>query len=121
MGLFGSLKTPTLAWQTYIPGGGITGIGITYGDGKVFTGSFMNQQLALDAKTGAIVWTTLTHGPMIFNGAYSDGRYFIGGTDDNTMYSFNSTNGQILWTYSPGTKADTSQLVQLLRMEWSMK
>ncbi len=96
-------KAPTLAWQTYIPGGGITGIGITYGDGKVFTGSFMNQQLALDAKTGAIVWTTLTHGPMIFNGAYSDGRYFIGGTDDNTMYSFNSTNGQILWTYSPGT------------------
>ncbi len=96
-------KPPTLTWKTYIPGGGITGIGTTYGDGKVFTGSFMNQQIALDAKTGAIVWTTLTHGPMIFNGAYSDGRYFIGGTDDNTLYCFNSTNGQILWTYTPDT------------------
>ena len=96
-------KPPTLAWQTYIPGGGITGIGITYGDGMVFTGSFMNQQLALNASTGSIVWTTLTHGPMIFDGAYSDGRYFIGGTDDNTMYCFNSTNGQILWTYKPDT------------------
>jgi outer membrane protein assembly factor BamB len=96
-------KPPTLAWQAYIPGGGITGIGITYGDGKVFTGSFMNQQLALDATTGEILWTTLTHGPMIFNGAYSDGRYFIGGTDDNTLYSFNSNSGQILWTYKPGT------------------
>jgi outer membrane protein assembly factor BamB len=96
-------QPPTLVWQTYIPGGGITGIGITYGDGMVFTGSFMNQQLALNASTGSIIWTTLAHGPMIFDGAYSDGRYFIGGTDDNTMYCFNSTDGQILWTYSPGT------------------
>ncbi len=69
----------------------------------VFTGSFMNQQFALNASTGSIIWTTLAHGPMIFNGAYSDGRYFIGGTDDNTIYCFNSTDGQILWTYSPGT------------------
>jgi outer membrane protein assembly factor BamB len=96
-------KPPTRAWSTYIRGGGITGIGTTYGDGKVFTGSFENQQLALDAKTGEILWTTLTKGPMVFNGAYSDGRYFKGGTDDNTMYCFNATNGEILWTYKPDT------------------
>ncbi|MGE5533855.1 MAG: PQQ-binding-like beta-propeller repeat protein [Bacillota bacterium] len=96
-------KPPTLAWRTYIPGGGLTGIGTTYGDGKVFTGSFLNQQLALDAKTGAILWTTLTKGPMIFNGAYSDGRFFRGGTDDNTIYSFNATDGKILWSYTPDT------------------
>ena len=40
---------------------------------------------------------------MIFNGAYSDGRFFRGGTDDNTMYCFNATNGEILWTYTPQT------------------
>ena len=97
-------KPPTLVWRTYIPGGGLTGIGTTYGDGeKVFTGSFLNQQLALDAKTGAILWTTLTKGPMIFNGAYSDGRFFRGGTDDNTLYSFNATDGKILWSYTPDT------------------
>ncbi len=87
---------PTLVWKTYIPGGGITGIGITYGDGFVFTGSFENQQLALNASTGKIVWDTLTKGPMIFNGAYSNGRFFRGGTDDNTLYCFDATNGQIL-------------------------
>ena len=92
---------PTLAWKTYIPGGGITGIGITCGDGLVFTGSFENQQLALNASTGKIVWDTLTKGPMIFNGAYSNGRFFRGGTDDNTLYCFNATDGQILWTYTP--------------------
>jgi len=91
---------PTLAWQTYIPGGGITGIGTCYGDGLVFTGSFENQQLALNATTGTIVWDTLTKGPMIFNGAYSNGRYFRGGTDDNTLYCFNAANGKILWTFT---------------------
>jgi eukaryotic-like serine/threonine-protein kinase len=92
---------PTLVWRTYIPGGGRTGIGTTYGGGLVFPGSFENVQMALDAKTGAVAWTTLTKGPMIFNGAYSDGRFFRGGTDDNTMYAFNATTGEVLWTYSP--------------------
>ena len=96
-------NTPTLAWTTYIPGGGRTGIGTTYGDGKVFAGSFENQQLALDAKTGEVLWTALTKGPMIFSGAYNEGRFFRGGTDDNTMYAFNATNGEILWTYTPNT------------------
>jgi outer membrane protein assembly factor BamB len=94
-------RPPTVAWTTYIPGGGITGIGTTCGDGLVFAGSFLNQQFALNATTGAIVWDTLTKGPMIFNGAYSDGLFFRGGTDDNTMYCFNATNGQIVWTYTP--------------------
>ena len=101
-------KPPTLAWETYIPGGGKTGIGTTYGDGLVFAGSFENQQIALNATTGAIVWDTLTKGPMIFNGAYSDGRFIRGGTDDNTLYCFNATNGKILWTYTPQSdKMDT--------------
>ena len=94
---------PTLVWRTYIPGGGRTGIGTTYGGGLVFPGSFENVQMALDAKTGEVVWTSLTRGPMIFNGAYADGRFFRGGTDDNTMYAFNSTTGEVLWTYSPRT------------------
>jgi outer membrane protein assembly factor BamB len=97
------LDPPKLAWTTYIPGGGRTGIGTTYGDGKVFAGSFENQQLALDAKTGEVLWTTLTKGPMIFSGAYSEGRFFRGGTDDNTMYCFNATNGKIIWSYTPAT------------------
>ena len=79
---------PTLAWKTYVPGGGKTGIGTTYGDGKVFPGSFENQQMALDAKTGAVLWDTLTKGPMIFSGSYYEGKFFRGGTDDNTMYCF---------------------------------
>ena len=40
--------------------------------------------MALDAKTGKVVWDTLTKGPMIFSGSYYQGRYLRGGTDDNT-------------------------------------
>jgi outer membrane protein assembly factor BamB len=96
---------PTMVWRTYVPGGGRTGIGTTYGDGLVFAGSFENHQMALDAKTGKVVWDTLTKGPMIFDGAYSDDRFFRGGTDDNTLYCFNATDGQIIWRYTPS--ADT--------------
>lgn len=94
---------PKQVWSTYIRGGGITGIGTTYGDGKVFTGSFENMQYALDAKTGKVLWTTQTKGPMIFTGAYADGIYFKGGSDDNTMYAFNATTGDIIWRYRPDT------------------
>ncbi len=97
---------PTMAWQTYIPGGDITGTGTTYGDGLVFPGCFMSQQMALNATTGAIVWDTATKGPMIFDGAYSDGMFYRGGSDDNTMYCFNATNGQIVWAYTPTGDTD---------------
>ena len=96
-------KPPTVAWTTYIRGAGITGIGVTYGDGKIFTGSFENMQLALDAKTGKILWSTPTKGPMIFTGAYADGLYFKGGSDDNTMYCFNASTGEVVWSYRPDT------------------
>lgn len=92
---------PTFVWRTYVPGGGRTGIGTTYGDGKVFAGSFMNLQMALDAKTGDVLWSTRTKGPMIFDGSYTDGVFLRGGTDDNTMYCFNATTGEIIWTYIP--------------------
>ena len=60
-------------------------------------------QYALDAKTGKILWSTPTKGPMIFTGAYADGLYFKGGSDDNTMYAFNATTGNIVWRYRPET------------------
>ncbi|MCW4034058.1 MAG: PQQ-binding-like beta-propeller repeat protein, partial [Candidatus Bathyarchaeota archaeon] len=96
-------KHPTLEWETYVLGSGRVGSGISYGDGKVFPGSFQSVQMALDAKTGEVVWTTLTKSPMIFQGAYSDGMFVRGGTDDNTMYCFNATDGEIVWTYTPDT------------------
>jgi len=96
-------KPPVLAWSTYVPGGGRVGSGVTYGDGKVFPGSFQDQQIAIDAKTGEVLWTTFTKSAMIFFGSYVDGKFIRGGIDDNTMYCFDADTGEILWTYAAGT------------------
>ena len=96
-------QPPTLTWTAYVAGGGISGSGIQYGDGKIFPGSFQSHQMALNAKTGAVLWDTETTGPMLFSGTYSDGKFFRGGTHDNTFYAFDANTGKVLWTYSPGT------------------
>jgi len=94
---------PTLEWETYVEDGGIIGSGVQYGDGKVFPGAYAPHQVALDARTGDVLWDTETKTPMVFSGAYSEGRFFRGGTHDNTLYCFDATSGDVLWTYDPGT------------------
>ncbi len=94
-------QPPTLVWETYVSGSGLVGSGIQYGDGKVFPGSFESHQVALDAKTGAILWDTNTKGPMLFSGSYYDGKFFRGGTHDNTLYAFDANTGEILWAFNP--------------------
>ncbi len=94
---------PTLEWETYVSGGGSVGSGIQYGEGKVFPGSFESHQMALDAKTGDVLWDTETTGAMLFSGAYYQGRFIRGGTHDNKVYCFNTTTGEILWTFSANT------------------
>ena len=95
---------PTLEWETYVAGGGLVGSGVQYGDGKVFPGSYDPHQMALDAKTGKVLWDTETKSPMVFSGSYSQGRFFRGGSHDNAMYCFNATTGEILWTFHPQTE-----------------
>jgi outer membrane protein assembly factor BamB len=95
---------PKLAWENYVSGSGLVGSGVQYGDGKVFPGSFEPHQVALDAKTGKVLWDTDTKSAMLFSGSYYQGRFIRGGSHDNTMYCFNATNGEILWTFNPHTE-----------------
>ncbi len=95
---------PMLEWETYVSGGGSVGSGIQYGDGRVFPGSFESHQMALDAKTGEILWDTETTGAMLFSGSYHDGRFIRGGTHDNRVYCFNASTGEILWTFDAQTE-----------------
>ena len=96
-------RPPKLSWKTYVPGGGRISSGVMYGDGKVFPGSFQDLQMAIDAKTGEVLWTTRTKTPMIFSGSYYQGKIVRGGSDDNSMYCFDANNGNILWTYNANT------------------
>ncbi len=96
-------QPPTLAWQTYVSGGGSVGSGVQYGDGKVFPGSSEPHQMALNAETGDVMWDMDTKASMIFSGAYSNGKFFRGGAHDNTFYAFDANNGKVLWTFNPDT------------------
>ena len=95
---------PKLAWTTYVSGGGVLGSGVQYGDGKVFPGSFETHQMALDAKTGEVLWDTETKASMLFSGAYYQGKFIRAGSHDNTLYCFNATDGAILWAFNPHTE-----------------
>jgi outer membrane protein assembly factor BamB len=97
-------KPPALIWEAPVPGSGSSGTGIQYGDGKVFPGSFEPLQMALDAKTGKVIWDTETKGAMTFSGSYYKGRLLKAGEHDNIFYCFNATTGKILWTFNPGTE-----------------
>ncbi len=94
---------PKIVWQTYVSGAGSSGSSVQYGDGKVFPGSFVPHQIALDAKNGSILWDTETRASMMFAGSFSEGKFFRGGAQDNTFYCFDASNGSILWTFNPGT------------------
>jgi outer membrane protein assembly factor BamB len=96
-------KPPLLAWEAYVPGGGSTRSCVIYGDGKVFPDSYDAHQMALDAKTGTVIWDTLTTGAMMFSGSYYQGR-FLRGDVDNQFYCFNATTGKVLWVYNPNTE-----------------
>ncbi|MCW4010220.1 MAG: PQQ-binding-like beta-propeller repeat protein [Candidatus Bathyarchaeota archaeon] len=96
-------KPPVFAWNTYVAGLGEGGSSLQYGDGKVFVGSFIPHQVALDAKTGDVLWDKETKASMLFAGSYADGKFFRGGAYDNTFYCFDASNGDILWTSSPET------------------
>jgi outer membrane protein assembly factor BamB len=97
-------QPPTVAWETYVSGSNLAGSGIQYGDGKVFPGSYEPHQVALDAKTGDVLWDTETKSSMLFSGSYYEGRFFRGGSHDNLLYCFNASNGDILWEYNPHTE-----------------
>ncbi len=97
-------KPPTLIWEVPVPGSGASGTGIQYGDGKVFPGSFEPHQMALDAKTGKVIWDTETKGSMTFSGSYYYGKLLKAGEHDNTFYCFDTNTGKILWMFNPGTQ-----------------
>ena len=97
-------EPPPLAWETHIPGSTSSGTGIQYGDGKVFPGSFEPHQMALDAKTGNVLWDTETKGAMSFSGSYYKGKLLKAGEHDNIFYCFDAETGNILWEFNPGTQ-----------------
>ncbi len=64
---------------------------------------------ALDAGTGALLWSYMTGGPEgASSPAVSNGAVYIGSNyPDNRVYALNASNGTLLWSYVLDAYANT--------------
>jgi polyvinyl alcohol dehydrogenase (cytochrome) len=85
-------------WQLSPPHGGATSGPVTTANGVVFGCSLdpLGHMYALNAATGAVLWTFASGGSCLSGAAISDGRLYWGsgysnfgfGTPNNKLYSF---------------------------------
>ncbi|MFB3888400.1 MAG: PQQ-binding-like beta-propeller repeat protein [Candidatus Bathyarchaeia archaeon] len=90
-------RNATLAWSATFSDGMRS---VDYMYGKVFFGLAYGSAVCLDGKTGALIWETPVRGYINYHGAFYDGVW-VGAGQDGIMYAFNTTNGDVLWTYEP--------------------
>ncbi len=94
----GALRPLDLAWRfdTELP----LGNSPTYDNGVVYVGGFDRKLYALNATTGALIWS--------FDGAkagydtnpvVADGKVMLGNRDGN-FYAVNASNGTLAWSYA---------------------
>ncbi|WP_421728820.1 PQQ-binding-like beta-propeller repeat protein [Brevundimonas sp.] len=79
-------------------GGGGFGGGVAVGGGKVFVASGYRNVTALDAATGAVLWTYETVSPIHGAPTVSGSRVYVVDID-NELIAFNTTTGQPDWSY----------------------
>ena len=68
-------------------------------NGVVYVGSDDFNVYALNANTGAKLWSSATGGPVYSSPAVADGVVYVSSNDGN-VYALNATTGATLWTYT---------------------
>jgi outer membrane protein assembly factor BamB len=90
-------------WQTNISPEGqqisIIGGGVAYGGGKIFVTSPHAEVLALDAKTGAILWRRTTPSPVRASPTIAEGRVYVL-TISNQLEVLDAEKGTPLWNHA---------------------
>lgn len=86
-------------------------------NGMVYVGSMMNQEYAVNATTGKLVWQFAADNWIMTDPVVADGKIFIGsgnrlfvnkrlrGTGKNTVYALDAMTGKQLWSYDVGGEA----------------
>jgi outer membrane protein assembly factor BamB len=80
-------------------------------NGVVYIGSFDNSLRAINARTGAVLWSyAVTDGFVDSSPAVANGVVYIGGWD-GTVYALKANNGKLLWSYETGSVITSSPAV----------
>jgi len=74
------------------------GGGVAYADGKVYVTSGLGKIAAIDAITGEEIWGTQTLSP-IHSAPVAGVERVFAISDDNVIYAFDTTSGEILWSH----------------------
>jgi len=93
---------------------GSTGFGVisspAVANGVVYVGSVDDNVYALNATTGAKLWSYTSAGPVQSSPAVANGVVYVGSNDYN-VYALNATTGALLWSYTTGNVVTTSPAV----------
>ena len=76
----------------------------------VYFGSYDNNVYALNASTGAKLWSYATGAGVQSSPAVANGVVYFGSGDDN-VYALNASTGAKLWSYTTGGCIDSSPTV----------
>jgi len=68
--------------------------------GKLYLGRWAGDVLSMDQKTGDVLWTYKTAGPVLFSACVDNDRLFIG-SEDGSIYCL-STEGRLIWKFPTG-------------------
>jgi hypothetical protein len=69
--------------------------------GVVYVGSSDGKLYALNARTGALLWSYTTAGG-VDSTAVSNGVVYFGSNGDHSVYALNASTGAKLWSYTTG-------------------
>jgi outer membrane protein assembly factor BamB len=78
-------------------------------NGVIYAGSGTGTVYALNASTGALLWSYGTGGA-ITSPAVANGVVYVGSNDHN-VYALNASTGAVLWSYATGGMVESSPAV----------
>lgn len=89
-------------WSTDITPAGeaadsASGGGLAWGEGKVFATTGFGELVALDARSGTVLWRQRVRAPIAGAPAYADGLVYVTGRDA-TAWAVRAGDGKVEWT-----------------------
>jgi len=101
--------TGHLVWRIAAPGG-LSNSAPVVGDGIIYIGGFDGRLYALNAETGASLWSALTGNVINGSAAVAYGLVYIG-SGDGVIYAYHATTGKLAWKRNVGGVIFTSDAV----------
>ncbi|MBN2342963.1 MAG: PQQ-like beta-propeller repeat protein [Deltaproteobacteria bacterium] len=100
-----------IKWKTQTGGAVKGGVAVSAAQTTLYVGSEKGTVVALDAKTGKILWEVQTGGPVRATPMLdSAGRLYVG-SQDHYLYAVDSEVGNVLWRMDLGAQIDSTVAV----------